>query len=60
VNPNTTKSPNRKLVTGEPEYPERPEPRQAKESESAPKWKNLTLDELQSWLEEENRRQGIT
>jgi hypothetical protein len=33
-------------------------PTQAKEQ--TPKWKNLTLDELRNWYEEEKRRQGIT
>jgi hypothetical protein len=57
---NTAPSLTPKFVAEEPEFPSPADTRRKPELEPAPKWKNLTLDELQSWLEEEERRQGLT
>jgi hypothetical protein len=42
-----------------PEFPSAAGRRREAEPEPAPKWKNLTLDELQAWADEENRREGM-
>jgi hypothetical protein len=53
---NTVLPPAEKFLAENPDYPSLPERRREVASEPAPKWKNLTLDELQAWADEEEKR----
>jgi hypothetical protein len=50
---NSAKSPTEKYFAEEPDLPSPPEKRRGPEPPASPKWKNLTLDELKAWADEE-------
>ena len=52
MNSNTIHSPNHRVVAERPEFPPLPEKRRISEPDAPRKWQNLTLDDLQSWMDE--------
>jgi hypothetical protein len=56
MNSNPTHSPTKRAPADRPEFPSLPEKRHEPESAAPRKWQNLTLDELQTWMDEANSR----
>jgi hypothetical protein len=58
MNSNNTQTARRRIIFWDSETPSpRRENAANAETQQAPKWKNLTLDELQAWMDEEGRRE---
>jgi hypothetical protein len=51
-------SPIKKTPADRPEFPSLPEKRHEPESAAPRKWQNLTLDDLQNWMDEANHREA--
>jgi len=60
MKPKTAPSSTSEDLADEPDFPAPPDRRHEPKPEPAAKWQNLTLDELQAWMDEDHRRQGIT
>ena len=53
MKPRTAPSPTSEILDDEPDFPAPPDRRHEPKPDPAPKWQNLTLDELQAWMDEE-------